>query len=499
MKIKKILLIIIMTLTMQSFVSLIQVVHAEDRSNFQLNTERDNEIVDIAAGDEHSLLLRRDGTVLGMGNNGNGPLGLDLHGWNNSIPGVIRNNSTILKDIVGMAAGEGYSAVLKNDGTVWEFGSGSNTYLDYEYNIPTKVNGIDNTVKIVCGYGFNYAIKSDGTLWTWLRYKETGFKIENIQDVIDISSNKNHTIILKSDGTVWQWEYNSYRDNFLEFDPKQIMLEDGFTPLSDVVKIATRNEGWSFAMKSDGTVWQWQNYHTISKNEDKPVKQMVGVDNVGYMEKAIDISCGPNSTMVVMEDGKVALKKDTLFINGGVPRYIKKNSSEPISGVKKVSMRNQHALFLLEDGTVLALGNNEYGQLGNSESETNELNYHVKVMVEKCDEIEEKYKNYTIWDGSMYLLKNNWRIKFNKEIDNSCVNESSIYLTNILDEKVPVLINIEDENTIYIRFRDLTQDEMSRNVYFLVVTDEIRSKEGDILLNPLRKRLSAPFVDFWSN
>jgi len=50
-------------------------------------------------------------------------------------------------------------------------------------------------------------LKNDGTVWTW----RTGTPGQiNIRNVIAIATGDSHTVALKDDGTVWAWGNNSY-------------------------------------------------------------------------------------------------------------------------------------------------------------------------------------------------------------------------------------------------------------------------------------------------
>ena len=85
-------------------------------------------VVAIAAGDDHSLALKADGTVVGWGDNFYGEI---------TIPAGLTN-------VVAIAAGGYHSLALKADGTV--VGWGDNNYG--EINIPA---GLTNVVAIAAG------------------------------------------------------------------------------------------------------------------------------------------------------------------------------------------------------------------------------------------------------------------------------------------------------------------------------------------------------------
>ena len=81
--------------------------------------------------------------------------------------GVLEINAEAVK----VAAGSGFSAVLKNDGTViaWgrnnfgQLGDGTTT----DRNAPVPIGSDTNWVAVASGGYHTVALKSDGTLWAW--------------------------------------------------------------------------------------------------------------------------------------------------------------------------------------------------------------------------------------------------------------------------------------------------------------------------------------------
>ncbi|MCU0245073.1 MAG: hypothetical protein MUC42_00775, partial [Bryobacter sp.] len=58
---------------------------------------------------------------------------------------------------------------LKNDGTVWVWGS--NSYLSDPLSVkplnPTQVTAVDGATMIAAGRDHSLALRRDGTVWTW--------------------------------------------------------------------------------------------------------------------------------------------------------------------------------------------------------------------------------------------------------------------------------------------------------------------------------------------
>merc|ERR1712032_444148 len=102
----------------------------------------------IAAGEEHSMVLKQDGTVWATGNNDDGRLG----------DGTTQNARLTFVKVVSsgakaIAAGNYYSMVLKTDGTVWAAGgNGYGELGDGTYDArPTFVKVASGATAIAAG------------------------------------------------------------------------------------------------------------------------------------------------------------------------------------------------------------------------------------------------------------------------------------------------------------------------------------------------------------
>ena len=76
-----------------------------------------------------------------------------------------------ITDITAISAGGTHALALKNDGTVWAWGSnysgqlGDGTTTD-RYT-PLQVIGINGITAISAGWKYTVALKNDGTVWAW--------------------------------------------------------------------------------------------------------------------------------------------------------------------------------------------------------------------------------------------------------------------------------------------------------------------------------------------
>jgi alpha-tubulin suppressor-like RCC1 family protein len=121
----------------------------------------------IAAGNDHSLAAKTDGTAWAWGSNAQGQLGDGTFNGPRLVPGQV----TSLVGIVQMAAGNNHSLAVSNDGQAWTWGSnnggqmgtgavGGNQPLPLALS-PYPVARVDG------GTAYSLAITDDGTVWSW--------------------------------------------------------------------------------------------------------------------------------------------------------------------------------------------------------------------------------------------------------------------------------------------------------------------------------------------
>jgi alpha-tubulin suppressor-like RCC1 family protein len=144
----------------------------------------------IATGGGHSLALKNDGTIWAWGWDAYGQLGNGLSlakpcrpyrsegshdsphraDWSYDDSNLPVPVLEIVK-IIAIAGGGLPSLALREDGTVWAWGSNyygqignrPNTWC----NVPVQVLGLAEVVAIAGGDNHSLALKSDGTVWAW--------------------------------------------------------------------------------------------------------------------------------------------------------------------------------------------------------------------------------------------------------------------------------------------------------------------------------------------
>ena len=120
----------------------------------------------IAAGGFHAIALKNDGTLVAMGADGSGQLGLG-RSMGSSTP--LRASG--LTQILAVAGGDGHSVALGRSGAVWTWGDNSLGQLGdgtvVGFSDPSPVPGLRSVTAIASGSRHTIALRQDGNVWGW--------------------------------------------------------------------------------------------------------------------------------------------------------------------------------------------------------------------------------------------------------------------------------------------------------------------------------------------
>ncbi|NOS69808.1 MAG: DUF5011 domain-containing protein, partial [Verrucomicrobia bacterium] len=259
----------------------------------------------IAAGYQHNLGLKANGTVIGWGANTYGQI-------------IIPASAT---NVEAISAGGSHSLALKADGTI--IGWGGNTYG--QTTVPASAT---NVVAIAAGGSHSLALKADATVLGWGSGQTN--TPASATNVTAIAAGGFHSLALRTNGTVVTWGDNTYGQTN--------------TPASatNVIAIAAGN-GHSLALKANGTVvgWGWNAYgQTTIPASATNVVAIAG----GYLFS-------------------LALRADGTVVGWGNNTYGQTFIPAIATNVVAISAGYEHSLALKADGTVVGWGRNTYGQI----------------------------------------------------------------------------------------------------------------------------------------
>lgn len=437
----------------------------------------------IAAGGWHSAVVCEDGTVKAFGENASGQLGNGSTSDSN-----LPVTSIGLSGIISVSAGgdqlEAHTMALKNNGTIWAWGSNIygalGTGNTNSSTVPQQVLILDNIIAISAGGWHSSALKSDGTVWTWgwnidgqlgdgtYNNRVVAGKVLGLDSVKQIAAGTYHMLALKKDGTVWAWGDNQYGQigDATNTDRTTPVKVNG---LSNIVKIAA-GRFFSLAVKDDGTIWTWgeniygQLGNGTTTNSNVPVQ----VNNITAAIPAI-VATGAFHCLVVGSDGNVWAWGRNTYGNLGDDTEIHRSNPVMvlnINNVTELAAGTNFSLFLKNDGTFWSCGRNASGQLGdgtflqrNTVVQSTQLCPVMQPISIGKNNLEKYYVEVfpnPSYDGKYYL-----KLKTTEVIE-----ELYIEVFNLIGEKVLTLnfneINNEDKMKI-----DLSNQ--TDGIYFLSV------------------------------
>ena len=146
-------------------------------------------VVDVAAGREFSVALRKDGTLVAWGRS--------------DVAGKIVGD--LASDVAQVAAGERHVLVLKKDGRV--LATGFNMYAD-ECTVPDEA--LSDVVQVAAGERFSFALKRDRTVVAWGSRADDSAGVLDVPESLQghataIAAGHYHALAITDTGDVVEW------------------------------------------------------------------------------------------------------------------------------------------------------------------------------------------------------------------------------------------------------------------------------------------------------
>ena len=279
----------------------------------QITTNTDN-IKSVYCGYEYNLILKNDNTLWGCGYNNYGQLGLG----NTTDIATFTQITTNTDNIKSVYCGENHTIILKNDGTLWGCGLNTSGQLglgdtNNRATFTQITTNTDNIKSVYCGASHTFILKNDGTLWgcgnnsygrlgTESVDNKTAFTIidSNPGNIKSICCGNDYTLILKNDGTLWGCGNNQYGQLGLGDTANKTI----FTKITDNIKSVCCGYAYTIILKNDNTLWGCgrNDYYQLGLGEDKNNKTTF-TKIIANINDVKIVYCGNIYTLILKNDG----------------------------------------------------------------------------------------------------------------------------------------------------------------------------------------------------
>jgi alpha-tubulin suppressor-like RCC1 family protein len=202
--------------------------------------------------------------------------------------------------------------------------------------------------------------------------------------VIEVAAGATHSLFLKSDGTVLACGENEFGQlGDAGANPAQAatvvnVLASAGMPLTDIVQIKAGHKH-SLFLKINKTVLacgensRGQLGDGTLQNRNLPVQVLVNKDNRTPLTNVIQLGAGIYSfeSYFLKKDGTLFRcgTNDTMLTTVSIAQYVYLNDKF----AKRISVAGGTCLCLIDDGTVMAIGNNIDGQFGNGSTQSSSI------------------------------------------------------------------------------------------------------------------------------
>lgn len=294
--------------------------------------------------------------------------------------------------------GEYYTVVLKEDGTVWtsginnagQLGNGTTT----NSSIPTQVMIDENTYltnirKIAVNYAHNYALTVDGEVYAW------GFN---------------------EDGFLGQGDTTS------RLYATKIKDVDGVGYLKDIIDISLTHDDGYFLDKNGELYGVGNGYGFLGAATTYIPIKINGLNNIA------SITTGDGDVAAILSNGSAFIWGYNGYGSNGNGRTSSKESTVNYlpDNVNVIELGGYSGYLLKEDNTVWASGLNNYGQLG--QGDTQNRTVYTQVKFEDGTEVKAKKINagsrnliFIGEDNKVYVTGYNG----NAQLSNGTVNNAT--------------------------------------------------------------------------
>ena len=243
-----------------------------------------DDVLSVSCGGQSTAIIKKDHTLWMCGRNDFGQLG-------DSSTVVRPEPIKVMSDISSVVAGWCVTYAVANDCSLWGWGRNDNNQLgiDTVDCVIAPIKLMDN-VAIVSSSAtecqWTAVIKNDGSLWVWGRTQRTPLKI--LDDVCSVAVGVDYVQAVRTDGSLWAFGNNTYGqlgNGSTEPTTVPVMIMD------EVEKV--ESGGFTTMVnKQNGSVWTW------GRNENGILGDSTVTSSTMYRSQPVQIIEGRSSSVL---------------------------------------------------------------------------------------------------------------------------------------------------------------------------------------------------------
>ncbi|MDY0289789.1 MAG: hypothetical protein RBR15_13265 [Sphaerochaeta sp.] len=369
-------------------------------------------IKDVSAR-QHTMVAMESGMVWSFGKNDHGQLGNGFTTNSTQPVLLMKNSNTAMTNVVKVSAGGQHSLILLSNGEAWAVGSnnsgqlGDGTTTDRLYPVRVKTNTttyLENVVAISAGGEQSIFLCNDGTVWS------TG---DNDYGKLGLFQD--------TDSDAWyatQIEYSS--DNPIN-NVSGISTRAQFTllALKPLAPDANTGEALGFGDNTSGQLGQGKNSTTLSYLGYENGPASVFTSGTTSLLNVVSVHAGASHSLVLLTNGTVVAIGSNNDGQLGIGTYTSLTFPQTVKygdpvdtlpDVEQTVAGAYHSLFLLTDKTLLATGKNAEGEYGDGSTTQSNL---PKVVTPPTGKVIAKifagdfHSLYLMTDGTLWATGSN--------------------------------------------------------------------------------------------
>jgi alpha-tubulin suppressor-like RCC1 family protein len=322
--------------------------------------------------------------------------------WGRSSSGKLGDNTLISRsspvsvvggftDWVQISASGSHNVALRENGTLWAWGSGASGRLGTNDIINRSspvsvVGGITDWTKISAGGSHNLAQRADGSLWAWgsntagqlgandaIATSSPVSVVGGITDWTKISAGGTHNLAIRSNGTLWAWGSGGQGrlgTNDIINRSSPVSVIGGFADWTE----ASAGGDHSLALRANGTIWAWgsdANTGRLGTGQIGAFDRSSPVSIVGGITDWVEIATGDMHNLAIRSNGTLwAWGSGTGGMLGDNQATTKASPVSVVGGFtdwSQISGGDFQTVAIRSNGTLWAFGAGGYGRLGTND------------------------------------------------------------------------------------------------------------------------------------